>query len=62
VKTFVAITTGGWALFTVQAENSKQARDFVRSLKRRSETVEAVRLLRDDDKAYNLLDKIPGRG
>jgi hypothetical protein len=48
-KIFAAIGVGGFVEFTVSASNSKEARDTVKSLRRRSETIEAVRLLRFDD-------------
>jgi hypothetical protein len=44
-KIYAAIGPGGWVKFTVTARNTKEARGFVRSLKRNSETIEKVRLL-----------------
>jgi len=49
LKTFAAITTGGFVLFTVQAKNTKDALDTVRAVRKRSDTIEKVRLLRADD-------------
>ncbi len=60
-KTFAALTADGFVLFTVQAANSAQARDFVRSVKTRSETIDKVRLLRSDDLARGTT-VIPSRG
>lgn len=48
-KTFAAIGTGGFVLFAFGANGSKEARSTVQSIKSRSETVQQVRLLRDDD-------------
>jgi len=48
-KIFAAIGPGGYVTFTVTARNTKEAREMVRNLKRNSETIEAVRLLRFDD-------------
>lgn len=52
MKTFAAITTGGWVLFIFDAVDSVEARQVVRSLRKRSDTIVAIRLLRSDDMPY----------
>lgn len=49
MKNFAAITAGGYVLFAFKAANSEEARALVaRSLRKRSDTIEKIRLLRDD--------------
>lgn len=52
-KTFAAIGIDGFVMFTVEAVNSAQAQQDVRSVKTRSETIDKIRLLRSDDIARN---------
>jgi hypothetical protein len=47
--TFVAITIGGFVLFAFQARDTTEARETVKSLRKRSDTIVSVRKLRADD-------------
>jgi hypothetical protein len=49
MKKFVALGPGGWIVFTFLAKNSKEARAAIPSLRKRSDTIESVRLWREDD-------------
>ena len=48
-KTFAAMTVGGFVLFTFDAKNSTEARETVKSLRKRSDTITGVRLLKAND-------------
>jgi hypothetical protein len=52
-KIFAAIGPGDFVLFTVTADSSTKARDAIRAVKRNSESVYSVRLLRFDDMPAN---------
>jgi hypothetical protein len=49
MKTWAAITTGGYVLFCVQARDGITARKLAQSCKKSSETITTVRQLRSDD-------------
>lgn len=46
---FAAITTGGYVLFSFNARDTREARETVKSLRKRSDTITGVRKLRATD-------------
>ena len=61
-KTFAALTFGGFVLFTFEAYDTFTAREIVGSLRKGSETIIRVRLLRKDDMGPSGTAGIPQRG
>jgi hypothetical protein len=61
-KTFAALTFDGYALFTFKAYDTFTAREIVGSLRKGSETISRVRLLRKDDMGPSGTAGIPQRG
>ena len=61
-KTFAALTFGGFVLFTFEAYDTFTAHEIVGSLRKGSETIIRVRLLRKDDMGPSGTAEIPQRG
>ena len=61
-KTFAALTSDGYVLFTFKAYDTFTAREVVGSLRKASETIIGVRLLRKDDVGPSGAAEIPQRG
>jgi hypothetical protein len=61
-KTFAALTFGGGVLFTFKAYDTFTAREVVGFLRKGSESIIRVRLLRKDDVGPSGTAEIPRRG
>jgi hypothetical protein len=61
-KTFAALAFGGGVLFTFKAYDTFTAREIVGSLRKGSESIIRVRLLRKGDMGSSGTAEIPQRG